>query len=80
MEKINKKMSAPSEVDMQVLLNESWRQTDLPSIINKQKESSKYLGNNRDKEIIPKLENTFRALNDMSSVKECKVVIFGQGM
>jgi len=70
--------SAPA-VDMEVLLNESWRATDLPAIINKQKEASKYLGKNREKDIIPKLENTFRALNDMSSVKECKVVIFGQG-
>ena len=68
-----------SQIDMEKLLNEAWRKTSLHDVINKQKEAAKYLGNSRDKAIIPKLENTFRALNDMSSVSECKVVIFGQG-
>ncbi|KAF0973483.1 hypothetical protein FDP41_008187 [Naegleria fowleri] len=70
--------ASSSNVDMELLLNESWRSTTLPGIIKKQPDVEKFLGKKRDSNIIPKLENTFRALNEMSSVSECKVVIFGQ--
>ncbi|EFC47179.1 predicted protein [Naegleria gruberi] len=67
-----------SSLDMEKLLNESWRTTNLPEIIKKQKDAEKFIGTTRSKDVIPKLENTFRALNDMKSVSDCKVVIFGQ--
>ena len=78
MENQEEKMS--SSLDMEKLLNESWRTTNLPEIIKKQKDAEKFIGTTRSKDVIPKLENTFRALNDMKSVSDCKVVIFGQGM
>ncbi|KAL9647449.1 hypothetical protein ABK040_006810 [Willaertia magna] len=67
-----------SDIDMDLLLNDFWKKTELPTIIKEKKDASYFLGKDRDSKIIPKLENTFRALNEMTDVKECKVVIFGQ--
>jgi len=67
------------DIDTESLLNKEWQSTRLPTILRKRKGAALYIGSNRQVNIIPKLSTTFRALNSMPSISDCKVVIFGLG-